>query len=652
MGLFALSVLVACSESSKPPPIDPGGEPPPTEPGKPACKPTSCEAQGKNCGQADDGCGNALDCGGCATGTSCGGGGKANVCGRPDCRPKNCAELGFNCGQAADGCGGILSCGACSGDETCGGGGKANVCGGGPTCTPKTCAQQGLNCGEASDGCGGMLRCGDCAAGETCGGGGRANVCGKAACKPTTCAAQGKECGSIPDGCGGTLECGACAEGKSCGAGGTPNICAFPSFGGPGPWPIDNITYGALHGILEQPVIGTTTDEAQNLWVATNKALYLLKPGWKQFKRFDSKAGLHLQDNPVAYCDKNFGGGDKSCPIYGAAWDPGILTIVGGAPNEVFVGYAGANSDPGDWSDPNRHSGKLDRVRLNADGTLQVDRFDLVSVNHGAQYWHNQSVYSMVYDHKIHPHNLYVGTNHGVDRLLPDKYRPPRPNEWFDAANREYMSDHLHARVCYHRACDNTESYQRMGDWRGLAIDQNGDLWTAGRWTAGLIRWDPDVVNWFMRSGSDAFVRAFGDPYPTAPNDEGFVNEPVFRVPLEGDPVNLGAVSVAPDGKVWFASGRHYGGDIAYGVAVWTGRSFKTYDPVKDIGMSDSSVLHLVALPDGRIALAGPNSGLVIWNPATGDKKVLRAGSGLPDDQVTRLELDTMVNPPALHVST
>jgi hypothetical protein len=30
----------------------------------------------------------------------------------------------------------------------------------------------------------------------------------------------------------------------------------------------------------------------------------------------------------------------------------------------------------------------------------------------------------------------------------------------------------------------------------------------------------------------------------------------------------------------------------------------------------------------------------------------MRGGSGLPDDAVQRLELDTMVSPPTLHVST
>ena len=68
--------------------------------------------------------------------------------------------------------------------------------------------------------------------------------------------------------------------------------------------------------------------------------------------------------------------------------------------------------------------------------------------------------------------------------------------------------------------------------------------------------------------------------------------------------------------------------------------------------MNEVNVRDLVALPDGRLVLAGPNSGLVFWDPATGKHTQVRAGGGIPDDHVLRLELDTMVNPPALHVST
>ncbi len=453
--------------------------------------------------------------------------------------------------------------------------------------------------------------------------------------------------------------------------GGSPPSDAGVAFGTPGPWPIANVLYRAADGLLESPVIGLTTDESQNRWVATRSALYLLRPGQTRFVRFAGAQGLHLADNPVSYCDNNFPGpgvcGESAaprCPVYGAASERGITEIVGGGPDEVFVGYAGNDEGSGDWCDPNRHSGKLDRVRLQADGSIVVDRFDLVSNGHGAMYWHNRTIHRMAFDHFTHKHELYVGANHGVTLLRPDRFRRPAQGEWFDSVNQEYMGDHLHPRVCNGRACDpNSESNQLMGDWRGLALSPDGDLWVAGKWTAGKVRWTADLRAWYSRPGDKTFAVSFGDPYPTADNGNGYRNQPVFAVEAEGDPVYLTAVAVAADGRVWFASGPNTtrgeplpdGGVrpvIDYGLAAWTGRSFQYVDPVSDLGLPDRSIRDLVALPDGRLVLALSSSGVWVWNPATGEKKPLTAGAYLPDERALRLQVDTMVNPPALHVST
>jgi hypothetical protein len=47
------------------------------------------------------------------------------------CTPTTCAAQGKNCGSIGDNCGGNLNCGTCTAPQTCGGGGTANVCGGG-----------------------------------------------------------------------------------------------------------------------------------------------------------------------------------------------------------------------------------------------------------------------------------------------------------------------------------------------------------------------------------------------------------------------------------------------------------------------------------------------------------------------------------------
>lgn len=79
---------------------------------------------------------------------------------------------------------------------------------------------------------------------------------------------------------------------------------------------------------------------------------------------------------------------------------------------------------------------------------------------------------------------------------------------------------------------------------------------------------------------------------------------------------------------------------------------FRYFDPMRDAGLGESDVRDMVALPDGRLALAGASSGLVFWNPQTGAHTSLHAGAELPDDHVFRLELDQMVSPPTLYVST
>ncbi len=463
----------------------------------------------------------------------------------------------------------------------------------------------------------------------------------------------------------------ACGGGKGSGGGGGDGPARRFVFGTQGPWPVENAQYGAAEGIREAPVVGITTDETQNRWIATHAALYVLRPGGDALRRYDAADGLHLPGNPASYCDDRPMQPGEICRgalSTGEAAPPGIAVVVGGGPDEVFVGYHGIDETPGvtcppkdptkplnegygDYCDPARHSGKIDRVRLKADGSLEVERFDLVAGRHGAEYWHDRSVQRLVYDHFAHPHTLFAGTNHGVTILFPDRFRYPRPGEWFDLANVEWMGDHLHARVCKPGPCPtNTEGSQRMGDWRGLAIAANGDLWHAGKWTAGLITWVDDPARWFERNGQ-AFAAAFGDPYPLAPDAEGFTNEPVFKVVAEGDPVHLSGTAVCPDGRVWFSSSGPESG-TTHTLAAWNGRRFETYDPTA-LGLAGRAVAEVACLPDGRLALAAMGGGgVLLWNPQSGASRRIGTADGLPDDMVLALEVDRMVSPPALHVAT
>ncbi len=87
------------------------------------------------------------------------------------CRPADCSALGRQCGEADDGCGGTVSCGGCAAPLSCGESGRCS-------CQPTTCAAKGATCGELPDGCGGVLECGGCSQGEVCGGT-TPNQCGR-----------------------------------------------------------------------------------------------------------------------------------------------------------------------------------------------------------------------------------------------------------------------------------------------------------------------------------------------------------------------------------------------------------------------------------------------------------------------------------------
>jgi hypothetical protein len=56
-------------------------------------------------------------------------GASADVGSTDGCHPTTCAAEGKNCGTISNGCTKTIACGTCSGTDTCGGAGSANVCG-------------------------------------------------------------------------------------------------------------------------------------------------------------------------------------------------------------------------------------------------------------------------------------------------------------------------------------------------------------------------------------------------------------------------------------------------------------------------------------------------------------------------------------------
>ena len=151
------------------------------------CAPESqaalCLSLGAGCGSvtAVDHCGGVrmLACGSCNLPQTCGGGGVTNACGcTPDADANECTRAGLDCGMATvtDNCGAMrpVACGVCGPYLTCGGGGKANLCGCTPESNPAFCARLGATCGSLNraDNCGHFrtLVCGACPMGAICNG--------------------------------------------------------------------------------------------------------------------------------------------------------------------------------------------------------------------------------------------------------------------------------------------------------------------------------------------------------------------------------------------------------------------------------------------------------------------------------------------------
>lgn len=101
------------------------------------------------------------------------------------CVPTTCQAQGKNCGSVVDGCGGTLTCGSCTSPQTCGGGGVTNVCGGGSgSCSPTVSSHSLARCNSTAVYAGNLYRCISQAAGVNA--------------EPSGCGTPGVYCSSIP----------------------------------------------------------------------------------------------------------------------------------------------------------------------------------------------------------------------------------------------------------------------------------------------------------------------------------------------------------------------------------------------------------------------------------------------------------------------
>jgi MYXO-CTERM domain-containing protein len=109
------------------------------------CQPSKTCTNGNTCDQGPDGCGGTISCGTCAAPQTCGGRGTPGKCG---CNtPTTCQAEGAQCGPLDDKCGGTLDCGTCPGGGQC----VANKCVGGTGGTSGANGDAGTGNGDNGD---------------------------------------------------------------------------------------------------------------------------------------------------------------------------------------------------------------------------------------------------------------------------------------------------------------------------------------------------------------------------------------------------------------------------------------------------------------------------------------------------------------------
>ena len=300
-----------------------------------------------------------------------------------------------------------------------------------------------------------------------------------------------------------------------------------PPSGAAGPWPVADITtYNATQSLMGS-IIDASPDDAQNIWAVTPDSLYVLRPGQTTFRRYTATDGLHVQ----TYTD----------PTTGQQTVSDITATVGGHANEVFVGYRGYEQEipppapppccvaNADFSDPRWHLGQADKVTLNADGTIQVRRYEFLC-DVTTNCWEERSTRRMIFGHSgTAAGHLFIGFDHGFDHIFNDTW-----------------GDHTHVQTFWHY--DDGHEVQKMGNQYGLALFPNGDVLSAGGYGVGTQTWNADPKAWV----NERFVWAFTTYGPAEPYNNG---EHDLVVPEGYREDNLGA-AVTPDGTSWWVSPR------------------------------------------------------------------------------------------------
>jgi len=303
---------------------------------------------------------------------------------------------------------------------------------------------------------------------------------------------------------------------------------------------------------LERPVWSVGADRGGNVWAANREALLLLRSGSEFWESFTEEDGL------LPYP---------------------VLSVAGGEDLEVWVGYEGLFPDDNPFDDPEEisKSGDVDRVRLR-DGTL--DRFH--------------------YDISSPPSDLYPDGRdvlRSCYRIVPVLEGPFRGDVWFGCNHGAAMWSAAYGQVFEHvHPAINVGDSLFTGDFRGIAVAPDGNVWVGAAARTGLIHYaseggnfwariapeldvwpegialDPEGHDWVMALAADAsgglWVASFGNGLAYRAPDGSFL----YLTTADGLPDNrIRDLALDVDGSLWVAAeaglARIVGGSV---VLVWS----------------------------------------------------------------------------------
>lgn len=336
--------------------------------------------------------------------------------------------------------------------------------------------------------------------------------------------------------------------------------------------------WGPDQGIRRR-VWSVSADRGGNVWAADLESLLLLRRGSETWEFFTEEDGL------LPYP---------------------ILSVAGGEDLEVYVGYEGLFPDDNPFDDPPEisKSGDVDRIRLRG-GALDRFHYDLSSPPSDL-YPEGRDILRSCY--RIVPvldgpfaGDVWFGCNHGVAM-------------W--SARFQQVIEHLHPAI-------NIGASLFTGDFRGIAIAPDGNVWVGGAARTGLVQYATEGGNFWARISPEL------DVWP-----EGVALDP------EGHDWVM-ALAADDAGGLWVAS---FGNGLAYRAPDGSFRYLTTAD-----GLPDNRIRDLALDLDGSLWVAA-GDGLV---RVVGGRvaQVLGAADGLAGS-ITSVFVDRSQSPRRLIIGT